>query len=64
MKEQLDKISDNIEKIDTKLDALTLAMETRLTKVEANQGWMKIILFGTIATGSSVVAFFSDKLFK
>lgn len=64
MKEQLDKIAANLEKIDNKLDALTLAVEGRLTKVEANQGWMKILLFGTIASGSSIIAFFSDKLFK
>ena len=64
MEQRLESIDESLKELTKVVTQLNLNIESRLTKVETNQGWIRIMLFGILSVLGSVGAFFSDKLLK
>jgi len=64
MEQRLESIDESLKELTKVVTQLNLNIESRLTKVETNQGWIRIMLFGILSILGSVGAFFSDKLLK
>jgi hypothetical protein len=64
MEQRLESIDESLKELTKVVTQLNLNVEVRLTKVETNQGWIRIMLFGILSVLGSVGAFFSDKLFR